>query len=360
MTESYMKHITPQRSKVSFIIIPAKLSQGVISSQIIEMSQHLYGLHKCVFLIVGRSAHGVIKALACEYPEETFLLGIRALLMGSAKVERVYFRSVILLARIYPVLIIAGLCRRIVFDFRALVSEESYFKNKSLLKAWMLQVLERFAYLVAREVRCVSTPLKKGLEKRFGRREVCVIPSCVSRRHIIRKAGYVGTESKIRLVYVGGMSEWQRFELVCSVVSRLSSFRNCRFAVVTADTDKARKICDRATLDNYYVTGGDRQLVFDELDKADFGLIFRNNSVINRTASPIKFVEYIARGVIPITYGSIGDFTDDVSLRKLIVKYKDSIGELLKDISVRLKDNDLLEYMWKMADRYTWEAYGEN
>lgn len=44
---------------------------------------------------------------------------------------------------------------------------------------------------------------------------------------------------------------------------------------------------------------------------ADYGLIFRKYSIVNKLACPTKLIEYISNGIVPIAeYTNLGDFTD--------------------------------------------------
>ena len=62
----------------------------------------------------------------------------------------------------------------------------------------------------------------------------------------------------------------------------------------------------------------------DYLIAADYGLLIREKSVTNKVASPVKFAEYLACGLMVIISEDMGDYTEFTSLNKC--------GSLSKDL----------------------------
>ena len=73
--------------------------------------------------------------------------------------------------------------------------------------------------------------------------------------------------------------------------------------------------------------------VFETLVAADYALLFREPSIVNKVASPVKFAEYLACGLVPLTNGAVEQvacFVDDNQ-----AGYTGGENELLGNISSR-------------------------
>jgi glycosyltransferase involved in cell wall biosynthesis len=92
----------------------------------------------------------------------------------------------------------------------------------------------------------------------------------------------------------------------------------------------------------------------------DFGFILRDNILLNNVASPIKFVEYISMGVIPIISEGVGDYSS-------IVK-KSGIGILVNEdntfeyglIEKHKSNQDIYDKLYNLSECYTWNNALQN
>jgi glycosyltransferase involved in cell wall biosynthesis len=73
---------------------------------------------------------------------------------------------------------------------------------------------------------------------------------------------------------------------------------------------------------------------------ADVGLLFRDASIINRVASPVKFAEYLACGVPVVLTDGIGDYSERVRQAKigLVLQRGSDITETARSIESFLRD----------------------
>lgn len=127
---------------------------------------------------------------------------------------------------------------------------------------------------------------------------------------IFRKNDAVRRElSNATAVYAGGAQTWQCVDLM------LDAIRDSRHPVdariYSHDTDNFKeKLRNRGLEDNVfggYISKEHLALIYH---MSNYGFVLRQDSAVNRVASPTKICDYLAAGVIPIVdFVNIGDFT---------------------------------------------------
>ncbi|QJD58674.1 glycosyltransferase family 4 protein [Pseudomonas sp. gcc21] len=284
------------------VVVPNGLSDGVVSSQVFDKFE---GVEDVIFFM--RKAHQDSSALDLKSIAlvSTFFEFVKELRAS----DIVYTRSVFDYLYVYFLVRCLLMKAKITIDVRGLVAEESRTRGRGNLRYLVLDSLQTFSVRSANIVETVSENMKKHLESRYPISVSRVTPCLVSKRKVRRKIIDEGNGALdvSRFIYVGSMSEWQRFDMVCKILSNFDS--EYSLTVVTRQAVKATTILERFGL-QANVVGGDWEVVREELDNADFGFICRDNNLVNVTASPIKFLEYAARGVIPIMTKWVGDYSD--------------------------------------------------
>ena len=91
------------------------------------------------------------------------------------------------------------------------------------------------------------------------------------------------------------------------------------------------------------------QEVLKELRKYDFGFLLRDDNIVNNTASPIKFLEYVSNGVIPIMSDGIGDYSRLVHDKKIGITLDSN------EIKIFLEDKTIFLRMKQITDVYLWK-----
>ncbi|NOI95785.1 hypothetical protein [Vibrio sp. T3Y01] len=310
------------------IIVPKGISKAVFESQILSKFSGL----ECIFY-----SFSGLKELS-----DVKLISTTPVLSEN---DVIYFRSVVDYAKFKSKLSNKHGCK-LIYDFRGLISEESFLKNRSFIRRFILRFLEKFAYKSADDVWTVSNNLKEYLGSRYGKRNVKVFPCKINKDWVVKRQ-FKDTNS-INFIYVGSMSEWQCFEKVCSEYKRLMN-SNTTLTVLTKDLSKANQILSKYGL-SALIKSCDRDEVLDYLDRAHFGFVLRDNNLVNSTASPIKVVEYASRGVFPIMTNNVGDYS--LELKGVAVNIEDTsldIDSLVNHISQEKLD---LLYDWSL--KYTW------
>ena len=115
-------------------------------------------------------------------------------------------------------------------------------------------------------------------------------------------------------VYIGGLSVWQQFDKTLLIFKQILKYeKNSVLHVITFDIEKAnRKIndvfSDRDNISVYSILN--RVEIPNILSQFEYGFIIRECNLVNYVASPIKFAEYLACGVKPITTNAMPHYVE--------------------------------------------------
>ncbi len=162
-------------------------------------------------------------------------------------------------------------------------------------------------------------------------------------------------EEDIVIVYSGSSAGWQSFSLVEKLLTEVfETDKNVKLLRLTnhinESSDFLKQFEDRiktawvkpAEVKNYLLAG-------------DYGLLYRENSVTNQVASPVKFAEYLSCGLNVIISENLGDFSefvrknkcgvvgDKISITKLDYSSKQNNHKLAKQFLI--KENYKTEYL---------------
>ena len=244
----------------------------------------------------------------------------------------------------------------LAFDFRGLSSAEGSFRGKSKIKVLILECLEWVAYNYSDRLFTVSKKFKSYLETKYTtRKNITVIPCCVENSVFVSKPTYT-TGDKLNFLYVGGLSTWQKFEYILTVYGIISKKMNSSLTIITNEVSQAEGILKVKGVDAK-VFRMDHKNISLELTKYDFGFLFRDNILLNNVASPVKFLEYISNGVIPIISENIGDYSELVISNKIGIIETPNINKMIEDIVNIKKDFNIQYRLFNTAKKYTWKNY---
>nr|WP_297347955.1 hypothetical protein [uncultured Glaciecola sp.] len=180
------------------IVVPSTLSLGVVESQVLGMATGLHSKADSVVLFLGKGADERKEVCSRLYPQVKFLANASSLLSNRKKITGIYSRSVFNYLKVYFLRLFFLQNAVLHYDFRALISEESYLKYNKKLRFWLFRSLELFALRTANKVFTVSNNLNGFLCSNLGcKREVIVTPCCIDYSEIRRKTKLY----KYRLLY---------------------------------------------------------------------------------------------------------------------------------------------------------------
>ena len=291
-----------KKSDKLYILIPKNLSEGIIKSQIFGKKTGYFD-----------SRFKDIEYISFDKRQNCLMLKKKVTTVTFFKLffldsnATFYTRSI---WEFFPLLFLKLIKQyKIIYDYRGAVPEESFLKNKNLPKYYFLKFIDRLPAYFSEEVHCVSEYFKNYLFQNYKKREYIVIPCLVNEMNFPIKE----EKNVIKFIYVGGLSVWQKFEEILKLFSLIENEISSTLTIVTPDTLNAKMLVENQNIRNYRIVSGDAEVVKNELKDSDFGFLLRDNIIVNNVASPVKFLEYISNGVVPILTEGIGDYSNLVS-----------------------------------------------
>lgn len=139
-------------------------------------------------------------------------------------------------------------------------------------------------------------------------------------------------ELPVSVVYAGGTQVWQNIDLMIEIAAATQHFAKYEF--LSDHWEEIKKKAD-AIINSDRITYGfvkKKELVNHYID-SDFGFILRDDSPVNRVASPTKLFDYCFFGIIPIVKSvDLGDFKE---LGYEYITHEDFINGFFPDSSTR-------------------------
>lgn len=240
----------------------------------------------------------------------------------------------------------------LIFRPRGTVPEESYYKNKKIIKKVVLDFIEKMVIKNTDYFIFLNNEQKKHFNFKYPKyknrlRNFSILPNVKIAKKVLIESTNLG--SGIKIVYSGGFSKWQNIELVFSVVSDviLNSNINCEFTVLTfeGNFEKARELAKSYHIaDKIILKYVPPNKLDDELLQYDIGVIVRDDSIINLTASPFKIMDYISNGLGVI-------LTENIGRQVHAILNKEHFFELgYKEGKLLYNEKDLFSFVSKMID----------
>lgn len=190
-------------------------------------------------------------------------------------------------------------------------ADESYMRNHSKLRYWLLNKIDTFSMNKARFILYVSEYERKHYERIAGQSfaEKSYVMPCFNEEYDESVYTHKDYTKKV-FTYVGSLDLWQCFEQTADLYKKIEdSIPNCQFKVLTFSVDEGKRILEQKGVKNFVVKCVPKEEVKKELIETTYGFILREDSIVNRVATPTKFSSYLASGVIPIFSDCLRDFS---------------------------------------------------
>ncbi len=176
---------------------------------------------------------------------------------------------------------------------------------------------------------CVSHAMARYAVQRLGAdaARVSVVPCCVDMEPFRRADGTrqdlrrrLGLSDRFVVVYCGSHALWEAAAETLAVFRTIRSLEPTAHALILTTNPEAfrRDLCAAGIPDtDATVLSVLHPDVPAHLCAADLALLIRTPSVVNATASPVKFAEYLAAGLPVVISEGVGDFSAEVERHHL-------------------------------------------
>jgi glycosyltransferase involved in cell wall biosynthesis len=178
------------------------------------------------------------------------------------------------------------------------------------------QAQEELACRRADAVLTVSRPMEKLVRERYavdgarlGRmpNHAEPVPDAEARREKARADLGIAADTLL-VAYSGTLAAWQMPDASVRIFEALKKHReDARLLFLTPEADAAAKIVAKSGVKDVLIRSAPPGEAARLLAAADYGLLLRQDDLVNRVACPVKFGEYLACGVRPVVTPYVGD-----------------------------------------------------
>jgi glycosyltransferase involved in cell wall biosynthesis len=217
-----------------------------------------------------------------------------------------------------------------------------------LLKIWLLNNAHRCIRKRNVALSCVSNELKKYLVSTYlHKKDNIIINSCAfsdffrfdeAQRNSIRKKLQVKENELLIVFSTGGERKWQNSDLIINHLARISSIKILNLSKISHQMKNVF---------NYFIPITEMP---HYLSSADVAIIIREDNLVNRVASPVKFSEYLACGLPVIANNGVTMIEEIINLHKIgkVISSMDEVDEELIQETSRIARDKVKE----VAKRY--------
>lgn len=267
---------------------------------------------------------------------------------------------------------------KLVLDYHGVVPEEFRdftCRNMGKMNYDYLKKMESTVIKNVDEIICVSNEFKDYIIKNFNydKENIYVIPSCVPINYLnynpdirreIRKN--LNIDNKKVIVYAGSVVAYQCVNEMISLFKNIVDIdRNYFFLFLVANNsiDFIKQKFKQNLIDeeSFLVATVPHKNIFDFYSASDYGIVIRNNSLVNRVASPTKILEYLSTGLPLIITDNVGDFPN-LDVEKVVIEYSDikenslNVSKLLESLNVKsTRINNFKICETYLMENYVWE-----
>ncbi len=221
----------------------------------------------------------------------------------------IYFHSVLRMedGKFGNLLRVPGILK--IIDIHGVVPEEFRYHN-DFFSACLCDKHEALAVSKCDYVIVVSENMHRYLQQKYReklRGKVIIFPIFPRITPYREDKSY--TDGRPVVVYAGGLHKWQQVPKMIDAMTRTAGI--CSYRFYCPDSDAMVSLLPEKLRRNPSVIVESKR--YEDLLKiypeCHFGLILREDIVVNQAACPTKLVEYLAMGIVPIVdCENIGDF----------------------------------------------------
>lgn len=207
-----------------------------------------------------------------------------------------------------------------LYDVRGINNEEITYSSNSKINKFKAFIKDKLiSYGVRRidSLSYVTNNMKKVMNNRFPnstKKEQIVVPTCVRSEDIYSNTSVTENYKKdpnIKLLYTGNTkSSWQNFDEVLSFMKDMKlMYDNITCFLCVDDVKSVNKKIDEIGLSANVMNLPNKEVI-ELLKITDYGIIFRDDNMVNYVAAPTKLTEYITTQNRIIYTGEIGSLED--------------------------------------------------
>ena len=147
-------------------------------------------------------------------------------------------------------------------------------------------------------------------------------------------------------------------DLILKISAYIQEKIDCEFTFITKDTENFKEKVKKVGLKAFKIVSGNNAFVHESLRNQDFGFLLREDILLNRVASPIKFLEYTSNGVIPIVTSCVGDYSKQVLDKNLGIVYTGDCEILVNELrQIHRVKNEYRNRLYRFSSKLIWDKF---
>lgn len=228
--------------------------------------------------------------------------------------------------------------------FQGIMPEESYLRNHSRLRFFVLSILEKIALKRSAFRIFVSEAMKQHYEHKYNMK--------IKHNYYIMPCGneafhkeQFGDKEDV-FCYAGSINKWQCVEETVALYKKIEdAIPTSRLLLLVRDKQAAQKLVDKYGVRNYEIDFVPVSELKDRIRNAKYGFILREDIAINKVATPTKLCTYVVNGVIPIISDSLRGLDTVLKDTHYVIKLKSSLDDesVLQFMKKKIDNENLLE-----------------
>lgn len=193
--------------------------------------------------------------------------------------------------------------KKYIFWAQGLWPEESYMRNKSSFRKKVCNFIEKIALKNASKIFVVSKQMLLYYEQKYCLKlaDKAFVMPCSNEKFHPEAFTVKNKYEKNVFCFAGGTSVWQCFEETVQLYSLIEKkYKNTKLLLLVKDKAKAKELLQKYDVKNFEIDFVTVEELEEKLKQVKFGFLLREDSPVNRVATPTKLLTYLANGIIPV------------------------------------------------------------
>lgn len=196
----------------------------------------------------------------------------------------------------------------IIADIRGVPYEE--LKEINIGRAKYFYELDNFIFTdkTINHINYISNELKKYYHERYNIEMIneTVIPCFTS---FEKNLEGINVSETLNILYVGGQQFYQRINDIPKLISKIKN--NNINVILCLNGNKNYELENsfkKLNIKSEFYYNLNKEQLDSIYSKSDVGILIRDNTNLNKVASPVKLSEYLSKGLYLLIIGEVGDF----------------------------------------------------
>lgn len=200
------------------------------------------------------------------------------------------------------------------------ISEEAEWNGQSK----PICIFKEFAERVAVRHSSVLMVVSKAMQSHFANKydynpANCFIMPCFNKH--LNESWNNNQYNNPAFVYAGSASVWQAVDQMLDVYKEVEQkIQNASLTILSNQQKEFESKIQERGIHNYTIKYVPLEKLEDELSNYKYGLLLREDHIVNKVATPTKMNSYLSAHLIPIFSSAVDDFNENIRLAEFTLK----------------------------------------